>query len=91
MLFCVGRGVIKRKERIKVFQRFLRYIAAHFLRLVKNDYRAVRLDNIEFIALGIDYTRFLALAVLFKGGRKRLRVDYHYVDTAVGGKRVKLC
>ena len=47
MLLCVGRGVIQTEQRVEVFQRFLRDLAAHFLRLVKNDNRAVCLDNIN--------------------------------------------
>ena len=94
--FDVGGGIVEREQRVEIFQRLLRYIAAHLLRLVQNDDRAVCLNNInraagtELIPFGIDNTGFLALAILFQRGGKRLRVDNHHIDAGVGRKVVEL-
>ena len=96
MLLGVGSRVIEGEQRIEVFQRLLRHIAAHLLRLVQNDNRAVCLNDInraagaEFIPLGVDDTSFLALAVLFQRGGKRLRVDDHYIDAGAARKVIQL-
>ena len=82
----MGSRVVEGEQRIEVLQCLLRHIAAHLLRLVQNNDRTVCLDNIdwaaraEFIPLGVDDAGFLALAVLFQRGGKRLRVDDHHID-----------
>ena len=96
MLLGVGSRVIEGKQRVEVFQRLLRHIAAHLLRLVQNNDRTVCLDNInraagaEIIPLGVDDAGFLALAVLFQRGGKCLRVDDHYIDTEIARKVIQL-
>ena len=88
--------IVDGKQRIEVFKCLLRYVAPHFLRLVKNDNRSVCLDNVDrttgckLITLGIDNSRFLALAVLFQRGCKRLRVDDHDVNTGARRETVEL-
>lgn len=96
VMLCVGGRIVEREQRVEIFQRLLRYIAAHFLRLVQDDDRAVCFDNInraagaKFIPFGVDDTGFLALAILFQRGGKRLRVDNHHIDAGVGRKVVEL-
>ena len=96
MLCFMGRGIIECKQRIEVFQRLLRHLAAHLLRLVQNQNRTVRLDNVdrsagaELVALRIDNTALFILCALFQRRRKRLRIDDHHVDAGVAGKRIKL-
>ena len=92
----MGCRVVKTKQRVKVFQCLLGNVAAHLLGFVQNDDRTVRLDNInrtartELIALGVDDSCFLGLAVLFEGGGKCLGIDNHYIDTRTGRKIVQL-
>ena len=96
MPFGVGGRIVEREQRVEIFQRLLRYIAAHLLRLVQNNDRAVCFDNInraaraELIALRVNDARFFAASVLFQRGCKRLRVDDHHIDAGVGRKVVKL-
>ena len=47
MLLGVGSRVVEGEQRIEVLQCLLRHIAAHLLRFVQNDDRAVCLDNID--------------------------------------------
>ena len=88
--------IIDGEQRIEVFECLLRYVAPHFLRLVQDDNRSVCLDNVDrttgckLITLGIDDSRFLALAVLFERGCKRLRVDNHDVNTGARREAVEL-
>lgn len=44
----------------------------------------------KFIPLGVDDAGFLALAVLFQRGGKRLRVDDHHIDAGAARKVIKL-
>ena len=94
--FGVSGGIVEREQRVKVLQRLLRNIAAHLLRLVQNDDRAVCLNNInraagaELIALRVNDARLFTASVLFQRGCKRLRVDDHHIDAGVGRKVVKL-
>ena len=96
VLLCVRGRVVQAEQRIEVLKSFLRDLTAHFLRFVQNDNRSVRLDNInraagtELITLGIDNTSFLALAVLFQRGGKRLRIDNHDINAGAGGEVVQL-
>ena len=86
VMLGVGSRVVEGEQRIEVLQCLLRHIAAHLLRLVQNNDRTVRLDNIdrsagtELIPFGVDDAGFLTLAVLFQRGGKRLRVDDHHID-----------
>ena len=87
VLLGVSGRVVQAEQRIEVLQSFLRNLTAHLLRLVQNDDRSVRLDNVdrtartELITLGVDNAGFLAFAVLFQRRSESLRVDNHYVDT----------
>ena len=47
VLFFVGGRVVQRKQRIKVFQRLLCNSSAHLLRFIKNQNRAVCLDDVN--------------------------------------------
>ena len=88
--------IVDCEKRIEVLKCLLRYVAPHFLRLVKNDNRSVCLDNVDrttgckLVTLGIDNSRFLALAILFERGCKRLRVDNHDVNAGARRKAVEL-
>ena len=94
--FGVGGRIVEREQRVEIFQRLLRYIAAHFLRLVQDDDRAVCLDDInraagtELIALRVNDARLFTASVFFQRGGKRLCVDDHHIDAGVGRKVVKL-
>ena len=96
VMLCVGGRIVEREQRVEIFQCLLRYIAAHFLRLVQNNDRTVRLNNInraaraELIALRVNDARLFAASVLFQRGCKRLCVDDHHIDAGVGRKVVKL-
>ena len=71
VLFGVCCRIVQAEQRIEVLQSFLRNLAAHLLRLVQNDDRSVRFDNVdrtartELITFGINNTGFLTFAVLF--------------------------
>ena len=96
VMLGVGSRVVEREQRIEVFQRLLRHIAAHLLWLVQNNDRTVCLDNIDraagakFIPFGVDDTGFFALTVLFQRGGKRLRVDDHHIDAGAARKVIQL-
>ena len=96
VMLCVGGRIVEREQRVKVFQRLLCNIAAHLLRLVQDDDRAVCFDNInraagaELVPFGIDDTRLFAASVLLQRGGERLRVDNHHIDAGIGGKVVEL-
>ena len=90
VLLGMGSRVVEAKQGVEVFECLLRNLTAHFLRLVQNDDRSVRLDNInrtaraELITLGVNNTSFLALAVLFQGRSESLRIDNHDIDAGAG-------
>ena len=100
----MGGRVVQRKQRIKLFQCFLRdgIFLAHFLRFIQNQDWPVGGDNIdrasgaEFVTLGIDYTRSsIALAafhifLLVHGSSKRLGIDNHHIDAGIAGESVQL-
>ena len=97
IVLCTMRcRIVDGEKRIEVFKCLLRYVAPHFLRLVENDNRSVCLNNVDrttgckLVTLGIDDSRFLALAVLFERGCKRLRVDNHDVNTGARREAVEL-
>ena len=100
MLLGMGCREVHGEQRIEVFQSFLRHLAAHLLRLVQNEDRSVRLDNVdgsagtELIPRIIYYELFLIFLFSFgylrKRARKCLRVDNHHVDAVAGGKIVQL-
>ena len=95
-MLCVGGRIVEREQRVEIFQRLLRYIAAHFLRLIQDDDRAVCFDNInraaraELITFRVNDARLFAASVLFQRGCKRLCVDDHHIDAGIGGKVVEL-
>ena len=96
MLLGMGSREVHGEQRIEVFQRLLRYLAAHLLRLVQNEDRTVCLDNVdgsagtELIPLGVDDAGSrvpfppLHIFIFVHGGRKGLGIDYHHVDAAAG-------
>ena len=96
VLFGMGGRVVQCEQRIKVFQRLLGHITAHFLGFVQNDDGAVCGNDIngstgaEFIALGIDDSGFLTLAVFLQRRSKSLRVDNHHIDAGTGREIVQL-
>ena len=89
-------GVVEREKRIEGLQRLLRHVAAHLLRLVHDDDRAIcgndvnRAAALKLVALRVDDARFLAPAILFQRSGEGLRVDNHHIDAAVGRKAVQL-
>ena len=87
VVLCLVSGrIVDSEERVKVLQRILSYLTAHFLRLVHNDDRTVCSDNVngltraEVISLGKDNTCFLTFSVFLERCGKRLRVNDHNVD-----------
>ena len=92
----MGGGVVQAEQRAKGLQGLLRDVAAHFLRFVHDDNGSVGGNDVDgtarrkFIALGVDNARFFAASILLERGGKRLGIDNHDVDAAVGGKGVQL-
>ena len=96
VLLGMSGRVVEAEQRVKVFECLLRNLAAHFLRLVKNDDRSVRLYNInrtaraELITLGVNNAGLLAFPVLFQGRGESLGIDNHDIYAGAGGEVVKL-
>src|SRR5699024_1108838 len=81
MVLFVRSGIVQAKERIKLFQTFLRGSAAHFLRLIKDNNRTVRLDNVNWFSAA-EVIQFRAdTPCLLSTGIASLNVYNHDVDT----------
>lgn len=71
MLYMSGR-IVQAEQGIKISQRFLSLVSAHFLRFVQNQYGAGSLDDInrpsasEFVKLFVNAARFFAAAAFLK-------------------------
>ena len=101
VLFFVSGRVVQAEQRLEVLQGLLRNLAAHLLRFVHDDNRAVGGDHIdrtpgtEVVALRVDDTGGLVSTapfdVLFfvQGRGERLCVDDHDIDSGVAGKIVQ--
>ena len=76
----MGGGVVQAEQRIKLFQAFLCRLASHFLRLVQDDDRTVRFDDIDWSA-GAEIIQFCAdPSCIFATGIECLDVNNHDVD-----------
>ena len=80
MVLFVRGGIVQAKERIKLFQTFLRGSAAHFLRLIKDNNRTVRLDNVNWFSAA-EVIQFRAdTPCILSTGIEGLNVYNHDVD-----------
>ena len=80
MVLFVRSGIVQAKERIKLFQTFLRGSAAHFLRLIKDNNRTVRLDNVNWFSAA-EVIQFRAdTPCILSTGIESLNVYNHDVD-----------
>ena len=80
MVLFVRGGIVQAKERIKLFQTFLRGSATHFLRLIKDNNGAVRLDNVNWFSAA-EVIQFRAdTPCILSTGIEGLNVYNHDVD-----------